>query len=555
MIDIIEYFLFNDISKINDDIFDIKNKEKIDPKVKINFNKKKVIYQNNYKIVKEYFNEDINSLFFSFINYTGDDLNNELIGYKFCYEKDNKKDNIILIKSPFDYYPKFFFYNTHNKNIEEIVKKYIFEKIDYNKYSIGGSKIYIYFYLNILLINKEEQLKEKKIKIIIIDENIDSFIPNYIKDNEDDYLYIYLLLFKEHIGTLFFFNSKYFLFDSSLYFKSNFENIFKTLSQKVIILNKFSIQNLGTCTFHNIAFLENALYYILKDKKYFISNIDKLVNSIDFIFEYINKLNTVMGGEEEKIIFRTENEDSENYFLLNKDIYLSKKAFKINLINYKNLFDYLNINKNNNITNLIMEENSLYLTAMKIISFYQNLKDLLLSRINDLQERCKTIYYKKKLKLKNNNNYLERDTINRYYNFIDDHYFVDESLKKELKIKIREEIREKIIDINKVEINENNEITNKNDINDIIKSLEGQIILQYYMKYSEEFVYYYKMNIKVNEDYKEYIKLKTEILETIEKYNYSPKIKYIEISEYIKDKMAILNKEIEELDILINTFN
>ena len=262
-----------------------------------------------------------------------------------------------------------------------------------------------------------------------------------------------------------------------------------------------------------------------------------------------------MGGEEEKIIFRTENEDSENYFLLNNDIYLSKKAFKINLINYKNLFDYLNINKNNNITNLIMEENSLYLTAMKIISFYQNLKDLLLSRINDLQERCKTIYYKKKLKLKNNNNYLERDTINRYYNFIDDHYFVDEPLKKELKIKIREEIREKIIDINKVEINENNEITNKNDINDIIKSLEGQIILQYYMKYSEEFVYYYKMNIKVNEDYKEYIKLKTEILETIEKYNYSPKIKYIEISEYIKDKMAILNKEIEELDILINTFN
>ena len=41
MIDIIEYFLFNDISKINDDIFDIKNKEKIDPKVKIYFNKKK----------------------------------------------------------------------------------------------------------------------------------------------------------------------------------------------------------------------------------------------------------------------------------------------------------------------------------------------------------------------------------------------------------------------------------------------------------------------------------------------------------------------------------
>ena len=109
--------------------------------------------------------------------------------------------------------------------------------------------------------------------------------------------------------------------------------------------------------------------------------------------------------------------------------------------------------------------------------------------------------------------------------------------------------------MNKVDINENNEITNKNEINDIIKAIEGQIILQYYMDYSEKFVYYYKKNNKIKEDCKEYINLKTEILETIEKYNYSPKIKYKEISEYIKDKMVILNKEIEELDKLINTFN
>lgn len=562
MKDIIKCFIIPDISNINDDIFEInKTNQNIDPKIQIFDKKKKVKYQDNNKIIKEYFFEDKNSLLFSFIKYTGDCFDNELIGYKFCYEINNKKDNIILIKNPIDYYPNFIFYNNLNKNIQEIVQKHIFQKIDYNNFNIGGSKIYLYFYLTIFEIKNKKELNENKIKIIVIDEIIDSYIPNYIKQkksnniNEDDYLNIYLLLFKEHVGILFFFNDNFYLFDSSLYFISKFENVFKSLCKSVKILNQYNIQNLGSCTFHSIAFLEIALLYIFKDKKNFISNINVLINSSEFIFEYINKLNNIIGGKEEKIIFRSEEKVSVNYYSLNNNIYLNQKSFKFSLINYPNLFDFLKINQDNDTIKIILEENSLYLATTKLLSIYKNVINLLSSKIIDIEKKCEKLYYKNKFKLKYNNIYLKNEAIEQYLKIIDKFFIIDnENIKRDLKCEIKEEIREELITVEEMDKYKNNEINNKKDINNLIQELEGQLILQYFTQYSEEFDYYYSLNNEVINRNQKLLHLQIEIIKTIEKYNVS-KIKYNDIFNYIKKQMKEINEETEKIEKLMNVFN
>ncbi len=69
--------------------------------------------------------------------------------------------------------------------------------------------------------------------------------------NLNDYIFIYVLAIKEHCAVLINFNDSYFLFDSSYYFVINLENIFKGFEERIIILNKYKIQNLDSCFFHS----------------------------------------------------------------------------------------------------------------------------------------------------------------------------------------------------------------------------------------------------------------------------------------------------------------
>ena len=120
------------------------------------------------------------------------------------------------------------------------------------------------------------------------------------------------------------------------------------------ISNIFIIQKLGSCLFHKITFLENILSYISKNgKETFISKINLIFKSKEFICNYINRVNDLCWCEKTKII-KNNKEDSENYFLLDKDIYLSKTSFKFRIVNYNSIFEILEL-KTNKLVDLILK--------------------------------------------------------------------------------------------------------------------------------------------------------------------------------------------------------
>ena len=321
-----------DLKKMNNNEEKIEEKIKrqfnLEAKTRINI-------QNNYGSLsyeghkfEEYFLEVENNFNCSEIDYTRIPYKEEFLGYKFyCNDKI-----IILSKGLNKYSSNFIFQevNTNNnkdhnndikndktdnnKNDKEInkainndkkkidnknndcknnknnenndddyyynfLKTNLFDKIDYKDYNIKGYLFYVYFYIYSLYKNnkKEEELNKNNIFIKIVDNNADDYIMNHINISKreiincKDYIYIYMLAIKDHCAVLINCNDSYFLFDPSYYFVYNLENIFKELGEKIIILNKYNIQNLGTCSFHSMVFI-----------KVFISSICLLVSSLFF---------------------------------------------------------------------------------------------------------------------------------------------------------------------------------------------------------------------------------------------------------------------------------
>ena len=556
MKDIINYFIFTNIIKeFNKDMIETKNKGKIDRENIVKMKDNNIIeYEKNGKILKECLYKDGNSLYFSTINYTGDFYDDEVIGFKFFYE--NK--NLMLIKYPFNYYPEYTFYDSKNEDVLEIIKKHLFEKIDYSKNKFSGYKVYMYFYLYSLLNTKKAELEKNKIVIKIIDEDVDSFIPNYInkisEENKNDYIFIYVLLLKKHTGTLFYINGKFYLYDSSHSFVLKSENIFKTISEKIEVLNNFIIQNLGTCLFHNIIFLENILTYITENgKEIFKSKINLIFKSKEFLFNYINELNDLCGDEKKKIIKNSDKEESEDYFLLNKDIYLNKKSFKFRLIDYKNLFNFLEI-ESNNIVDLILKENYVYLNCFKINSLYDELDLLLKSKLIDIDYKVFRVYIEKLYKLKYNNTFLNEKVLNNYYNYIVSKLNIEESLKLELKNKLKEEIRQEL-DLNNIKFPEKWIIKDKNDIDNIIKLMEEDLQNENYSICYDEFNYYNNLHKTILLDKEKFFKTQKEFVTKFENFNYKKEINLNNCYDDINKDIKNLEKTLKILEALIEVLN
>lgn len=557
MKDPINYFIFTHIIKeFNKDMIETQKNEKINNEIIVKMKDNNIIeYEKNGKILKESLYKDGNSLYFSTIKYTGDFYSDEIIGFKFFYE--NK--NLMLIKYPFNYYADFTFYDSKNEGVLEIIKKHLFEKIDYSKNKISGYKVYMYFYLYSLLNAKKAEIEKNKIVIKIIDEDVDSFIPNYINEisveNKNDYFFIYVLLLQNHTGTLFYINGKFYLYDSSHSFVLKLEKIFKTIAKQIEILNTFIIQNLGTCLFHNIIFLETILPYITENNKdIFKSKINLIFKSKEFLFNYINRLNDLCGSEKAKIIKNSTKEESEDYFLLNKDIYLSKKSFKFRLIDYNNLFTFLGI-KSNKFADLILKENYVYLNCYKINFLYNELETLLSNKINDIDYKVDKVCNEKFYRLKYNDSFLSETILNNYINYIENKLNIEESFKLELKNQLKEEIRQEL-DLSEIEFPEKCTIKDKNDIDIIIKLMKENLKYEIYVNnYYDEYDYYNKLYKLILSEKENFIKEQKELITKFENFNYKQEKNLNSFFEDINKNIKALEKTLKELEDLIEVLN
>ena len=351
---------------------------------------------------------------------------------------------------------------------------------------------------------------------------------------------------------------KFYLFDSSHSFVLKLENIFKTLAKKITIINNFIIQNLGTCLFHNIIFLETILSYITKnDKETFISKINLIFESKEFLFNYINRLNDLCGGEKAKIIKNSTKEESEDYFLLNKDIYISKKSFKFRLINYNNLFKFLEI-KPDKLVDLILKENLVYLNCFKINLLYDELETLLKNKIIDIDSKVVKVYNEKFYKLKYNKTFLNDKVLNNYYNYIVSKLNIEESFKLELKNKLKEEIRQEL-DINEIIFPEKCTIKDKNDIDIIIQLMKENLQNEIYLNnYYDEFKYYNELYKLILSEKENFIKTKKEFVTKFEDFNYKKEITQISQNKFYEDinkNFSQLENTLQELEDLIDVLS
>ena len=314
---------------------------------------------------------------------TDNNKNNKDINKVINYDKNKNDNNNNDCKNNNDYYYNF-------------LKANLFDKIDYQDYNIKGYIFYVYFYIYSLYKNteKEKELKKNNIFIKIVDDKIDDYIINYINISKkeivncNDYIYIFMLVIKEHCAVLIDINGKYFLFDSSYYFVNNLENIFKDLGSKIKTLNKYKIQNLGTCSFHSMNFISVFISSILKDKKKYTADLIKAINSYEFLFEYINQLNKFSGGED--IIFK-KNLDNK-YLSLENKVYLSKYAYKSNFINFNELFNFLYVYDSDKVSLLLKMENQIYLKECKIVFLKKNFQNLIKDRYKKIEMK-KDIFY------------------------------------------------------------------------------------------------------------------------------------------------------------------
>lgn len=620
------YLLENAIKKINIiKICESKNYNEEEIKKELNLKSdSKIIINKNYGLLsyynhrfEEYFlndeNSEENKFHISQIQYSGNLYEEEFLGYKFyCNDKililsrelnkyssnftfhevnikdnnnksDNKNNNDDKNKD-INKYNKIDnknddYKNNHNNDDNNngyyynFLRTNLFDKIDYNNYNIQGYKYYIYFYIYSLYKNnkKEKELNSNNIFIRIVDDEIDEYIENFIKfskleiDKYNNYIYIYMLAIKQHSAILINITGTYYLFDPSHYFTSKLEYIFKGFKSQIIILNKFKIQNLGTCAFHSINFLSIFISSILKDTKSFTSDLFNKINSYDFISKYINELNIFCGGKEVMII--SNNNLGNKFFSFGNNIYLNKDIYKINFIDFNELLNFFYINDLNKSSLLLKKENLIYLKESKLKYLNKIYNNLINNRFDMIVAKREILYneeiksFKKKQKslndaqienismqISNKLKYMKNSKIKLNY----------ENLKKKIKEKITFEFKinylfdiENIFNFKEDNLNNLNNLNNPNNIEDIIIDYIQKNKKQEY--FADELYFY----LKKSELWEIFIINESKALDYIKNINND----YINLEDIdlvlqnLDSYLFELNLKINKLESFINNLN
>ena len=546
----------------------IKKLLNVKSNVKITQNEDMISFNLDKQTIKEYYINDENYLICSIIKFDGKKYHEEFLGFKFyCNDKV-----LILIKGLSKYSSNFTFYeindgnkndnkqnnnnnNENNKDYYNFIITNIFNKIDYHKYDIGGHKYYIYFYIYSLYNNneKKKELNKNKIIIKIIDDQIDECVINLINiekftnSNYEKYIYIYILLLKHHCAILINIKNSFYLFDSSYFFIPKLKNIFMSFADKINILNKYKIQNLGTCIFQSISFLSAFITSVSSDKN-FIEDLNNKINSYDFVFKYIIELNKLF-KEEDRINIFSKEKDEKNFFYLGNNIYINKNAYKNIIIDFNEVFKFLSINELNKVSLLIKKENSIYLKIRKIESLYEQNLNLILKKLNNLES--KEGFIDQEEILFNQNIILDNTQIDDFCKKICHKIKINKveinidelnKIKPEIQNRMNVELHEKYLNNLIPSLNEKEVVSAKRIVDIIIK----EIFEEAKLFYLEEYEYYSNKGLLVGEKMKKFNERKDVILKIIDNYKNEKSINEFMLSD--------LDSILYELDFHISQF-
>ena len=547
----------------------IKKLLNVKSNVKITQNEDMISFNLDKQTIKEYYINDENYLICSIIKFDGKKYHEEFLGFKFyCNDKV-----LILIKGLSKYSSNFTFYeindgnkndnkqnnnnnNENNKDYYNFIITNIFNKIDYHKYDIGGHKYYIYFYIYSLYNNneKKKELNKNKIIIKIIDDQIDECVINliniekYTNSNYEKYIYIYILLLKHHCAILINIKNSFYLFDSSYFFIPKLKNIFMSFADKINILNKYKIQNLGTCIFQSISFLSAFITSVSSDKN-FIEDLNNKINSYDFVFKYIIELNKLF-KEEDRINIFSKEKDEKNFFYLGNNIYINKNAYKNIIIDFNEVFKFLSINELNKVSLLIKKENSIYLKIRKIESLYEQNLNLILKKLNNLESKEGFIDGQEEI-LFNQNIILDNTQIDDFCKKICHKIQINKveinidelnKIKPEIKNRMNVELHEKYLNNLIPSLNEKEVVSAQRIVDIIIK----EIFEEAKLFYLEEYEYYSNKGLLVGEKMKKFNERKDVILKIIDNYKNEKSINEFMLSD--------LDSILYELDFHISQF-
>ena len=547
----------------------IKKLLNVKSNVKITQNEDMISFNLDKQTIKEYYINDENYLICSIIKFDGKKYHEEFLGFKFyCNDKV-----LILIKGLSKYSSNFTFYeindgnkndnkqnnnnnNENNKDYYNFIITNIFNKIDYHKYDIGGHKYYIYFYIYSLYNNneKKKELNKNKIIIKIIDDQIDECVINliniekYTNSNYEKYIYIYILLLKHHCAILINIKNSFYLFDSSYFFIPKLKNIFMSFADKINILNKYKIQNLGTCIFQSISFLSAFITSVSSDKN-FIEDLNNKINSYDFVFKYIIELNKLF-KEEDRINIFSKEKDEKNFFYLGNNIYINKNAYKNIIIDFNEVFKFLSINELNKVSLLIKKENSIYLKIRKIESLYEQNLNLILKKLNNLESKEGCIDGQEEI-LFNQNIILDNTQIDDFCKKICHKIKINKveinidelnKIKPEIQNRMNVELHEKYLNNLIPSLNEKEVVSAKRIVDIIIK----EIFEEAKLFYLEEYEYYSNKGLLVGEKMKKFKERKDVILKIIDNYKNEKSINEFMLSD--------LDSILYELDFHISQF-
>jgi hypothetical protein len=562
-----KYFMFVDIKKVNLDNLNLIKLNEFFPKINIRIEGNEVTYEdkNKEKILIEKYIEDKNNLKFSEIYFSGNGYNQEFIGYKF-FSNDIV---LIIIKNSFDLYSDFSFYEK-NEGLDymKIINDYIFSQIDLNNYNISGYKLYLYFFINALIIKLKNELFNNGIKIKIINDKIDDFINNYIKqtksiyNDKDKFIFIYSLLFKGHSAVLVDITGILYLFDPSHYFNDKMNIIFKNLKDDIITINIYKIQNLGVCSYYSIIFINIIIEFLIKNKQEVKNDDDKFIeyiNSNEFVTILVNKLNEFFRNNEKLILIKDNEANSNNeidykYLELSKNIFINRNIYKIIFIDLEKLFEYINYNYDKNDFDLILKKNKLYLNLLENKYLYEKLLQIISIKLNRNNEKyhdaaSKQIFdYKLKKKVIDNN--LLEEYVKKIYNE-NQFYFVGKQKINEIKKLLKEELIEgfndDLLDALKQIIKDNICLTNKQLFilikDQIKKSIESQLISNIFL---DEFNYYNQAYKEILSKREEFKKEQENIIEFLDQTNNNNDSVYKTQKVNDKNNCQIINNKLNE---------
>lgn len=404
---------------------------------------------------------------------------------------------------------------------------------------------------------KKKELNENKIIIKIVDDQIDECVQNLINISKftnfkyNEYIYIYILLLKKHCAILINIKDSFYLYDSSYFFMPKLKNIFMLFADKINILNKYKIQNLGTCIFQSITFLSAFITSVSNDKK-FIEDLYNKINCYDFVFKYINELNKLY-KEEDRINIFSKEKNEKNFFNLGNNIYINKNAYKNVIIDFNEVFKFLSINELNQVSLLIKKENLIYLKIGKIESLYKQNKELFLTKLNNIELKEEFIDRQEEI-LFNQNIILDDQQINKFcesiYRKISQNKITinnDElkNVKQEIKNKINVELKEQYLNklIPSLKETEGVEGVSTKRIIDIIITAIFEDAKLFYL---EEYEYYMNKGLLIDQRMEKFNERKHKIFEIVDNYNNLGDINEITISD--------LDSFLYELDFHISQF-